>query len=107
MVAIALFALATRGWMLWDRSVQYARKAEFWYDRMNFSRNHVATSLRISQPVATLLPVPVPDWMKAKAKFFQIRVDYAERLHRKYRRAARFPWLTPEADSPEPSPSVW
>jgi hypothetical protein len=101
MVATALVALAAWGFVLWGRSAQYACKAEDYLDRMNICKNNIAKESHY--PKRADPSAPLPDWRKAKVEFFQIRADHAERLYRKYRRAAMFPWLTLEADPPEPS----
>jgi hypothetical protein len=105
MVAIALSALAPWGWVLWGRSVQYARKAEEYLERMEICKANAARSRHFQ--IIGGSSAPLPDWKKARVEFFQIRADHAERLYRKYRWAAMLPWLTPKADPPEPSPSIW
>jgi hypothetical protein len=106
MIANGLFTIATWLWVLWGRSAEYARKAEDFLERADFCRCNAARARDFSQFGAPK-SLPVPDWTKERVKFFQVRADYAERLHRKYRRAAMFPWLSPEADPPEPTPSIW
>ena len=101
MATTALSALAAWGWVLWGRSVEYARKAEEYLEKMSNSKLNVANLSQYSRNVFPSHPLPMPDWMKVRVDFYQLRADDAERLYRKYRRAAMFPWLTPK-DDPNP-----
>jgi hypothetical protein len=104
MVAVALSALVPWGWVLWGRSEQYARKAEEYrlisedYQTYFYNYTH--------DPRGDDKSYPMIEWKGNKLEFYRNKLDHAERLYRKYRRAAKFPWLTPEADSPEPLPTI-
>jgi hypothetical protein len=103
MIIIAISAIATWGYTLWRRSAEYASKAEqcevevFMYkenlDRIDYEEeapfhNRKRTSFSEEETI--------------KRNQYEHLLRYAERLGRKYRRAARFPWLPVEPDPPPP-----
>ena len=119
MIAVALAGLALGGWIELGRlsrlSGEYARRAdslqissyrsglrgrgthEQWVEQCRavwqWNRENVDTGL--SNFSRGILPPP---------EVWRVLSDHDARLERKYRRAARYPWLFVEPDPPAPNP---
>jgi hypothetical protein len=83
---------------MWNRSVEYERRAtrheehdERFQHKYKTAREHVA---KYGSRWMPLHDAP---------EFVERMGDYHEEMARKYRRAARFPWLTVEPDPSEPT----
>jgi hypothetical protein len=105
MIAVAVAALASWGWVLWKRSAMFASEAKKHYHRLELclvNRNSVFEAFLVRPRREQL-----PDAYKARLEFFERAADYEERLVWKYRWASVFPWVSPEADPPPPPFHSW
>jgi hypothetical protein len=104
MIAVALAALASFGWVLRQRSARFASEAEKHYHRMALclaNRNSMDTEAHTG---IRRRPEVLTGWRKEKRAYFESWASYEEQLISKYRWAAIFPWVSPEDDPPPPSP---
>ena len=91
LIANALFALAAGGWVLWERSQFYAKKAEESVMEVENWRLNLGA---VSYDELHGRPLPQSVEGDRQRAYYQSGLDRAQRLHDEYRRVARFPWLT-------------
>jgi hypothetical protein len=77
------------------RSADYDRRARRYADRETLSRDLMATFAKPSRP-------EVVELCREEYARNLAWAEQEERLKRKYRRAARYPWLPVPPDPPEP-----
>jgi hypothetical protein len=100
MIAVALAALASWGWVLRQRSAIFASEAQKHYHRLELclaNRNSIFDGYLV-RPTREQLT----DADKVRLEFFESWVYWEARLVGKYRRASTFPWASPAADPPTP-----
>ncbi len=110
MVAAAVAAIATAGWILHERSVWYGALAQQFETQEIMGRG--ATLSVIGRLIPDRDPETItdedlanagvsPDTRRGIAGGFRLTAGYAK-LKEKYRRAARYPWLPVAPDPPWP-----
>jgi len=102
MVAVALAAIALEGWIVWRRYVYYRERAATISRAAATLRTKLATDpVRLAR--GTHLDFedgtpPVPATSEPALRM----IARMEQLAKRYRRAARYPWLPVAPDPPEP-----
>jgi hypothetical protein len=104
MIAVALAALASWGWVLRQRSARFASEAEKHYYRMDHYIGNRNTVYRDPHTGIRKRREQLTDAEKRQLEFYESCASYEEQLIRKYRWAAIFPWVSPEDDPPPLSP---
>jgi hypothetical protein len=95
MVAVAVLALVAAIGEMTRRSASYDRLARYYAERETLSLDLMAAFARPDRP--ELSEVCSVEYARNRAF-----AEHEERLKRKYRRAARYPWLPVAPDPPEP-----
>lgn len=95
MIAVAAVALALYGRHLWRLSGEYHRLAERYAAPIRWAEDSNA-ELEARQRLSPA------EWQVFSDRMYQARVRWQTGMERKYRRAARFPFLPVAPDQPPP-----
>jgi hypothetical protein len=109
MTAVAIVAVVLAAWLksmqYWDLSTQYQERVD-WFESM--AMNHVdridswetLIARKKKDPASHEFPLEL---MQDQAKRDRIWLEYDRGLIAKYKRAARYPWLSVAPDPPDPN----